>query len=158
MALKVDNFSPYVSGVLFHCESADAAFIGKVRQQIEKSLRADTGSTRNLTDKSRQFQKVEPESLSDAEFHCSAKHYSEAKRPAWYTENDLKGRLNHVVVISGRKKLVSITSSDPSARNLLVREIKASSKGAFGKLSILTSAETEKALVESEVRTLWLSV
>ena len=90
-------------------------------------------------------------------YHSSALQYSEARRPAWYLEDDLKDRLNHVVVISGRDKLVSVTFSDPTARNLIVKEIKITSKGAFGKLSLLSSTETEKALVESEVRTLWLS-
>ena len=117
----------------------------------------NTGSARNQTDKSRQFQKVEPEAISNADYHSSALHYSEAKRPAWYLEDDLKDRLNHIIVISGRNKLVAITFSDPAARNLIVRGIKMTSKGAFGKLSLLSSAETEKSLVESEVRSLWLS-
>ncbi len=157
MTLKVANFAPYLSGVLFHCENIDKIFVSTLRKQVEKVLRADTGSARNQNDKSRQFQKVEPETMSIEGYHSSALQYSEARRPAWYLEDDLKDRLNHVVVISGRDKLVSVTFSDPTARNLIVKEIKITSKGAFGKLSLLSSTETEKALVESEVRTLWLS-
>ena len=157
MTINVEDFAPYLSGVLFHCESSDEKLVSILRKRVEKALRADTGSARNKTDKSRQFQKVEPETVSSDGYHCSALHYSEAKRPAWYLKDDLKDRLNHVVVISGRGKFVSITFSDPAARNLIVKEIKVSSQGAFGKLSLLSSIETENALVESEVRTLWLS-
>ena len=61
MTLKVANFAPYLSGVLFHCENIDKIFVSTLRKQVEKVLRADTGSARNQNDKSRQFQKVEPE-------------------------------------------------------------------------------------------------
>lgn len=157
MAIRTEDCAPYLSGVLFHCDKCDAKAVGLIRTQIQKFLRAETSSTRNTSDKARVFQAVTPKLDTTDNFVSSVLHYSETRRPAWYLGSGTMDRLNQIVAISGYDKLVSITFSDPAARNSVVREIKQSTKGPFGVLKILSNSDTQKALVENEVRTLWLN-
>jgi len=156
MAIKTDECAPFLSGVVFYCEKSDAQYVKSLRKQVEKCLRTEVGSTRNTSDKMRTFHTVTPDVNTRENFVTSVLHYAETKRPAWFLGAGIRDKLNQIVVISAIDKLIAITFSDAAARNSVVREIKQSSKGAFSKLKILSNSDAQKALVENEVRTLWL--
>ena len=157
IAIQIDKCTPYLSGVLFHIIDVDLAAVESIKKEIQRFLKLHTGSARNQSEKVRRFQTVAPDIVSSAKVHSTALHYSESKQPPWYDGSEIKDTLHQIVIVTGHGNLVAITFSEPTARNLVVKEIKQATKGAFAKLKILSRNETELALVEDQVRTLWLS-
>lgn len=84
-------------------------------------------------------------------------HYVEKRPPSWFTGDGVTDVLNHLVVVAQRGSLYALLFSDNGLRTAIARKIGSSANGALSDVERFSSTQINKAFVESQVRTLWLS-
>lgn len=84
-------------------------------------------------------------------------HYVEKRPPSWFTGDGVTDVLNHLVVVAQRGSLYALLFSDNGLRTATARKIGSIAKGALSDVERFSSTQINKAFVESQVRTLWLS-
>ena len=85
-------------------------------------------------------------------------HYEEERAPSWYAgDEEIKDRLNHLVVACQRQRHVAIYLSDSRRRSTVTRCIKRGEGSGLGKLGLIDSGLLNAAFVTGPTRTVWLS-
>jgi hypothetical protein len=84
-------------------------------------------------------------------------HYVEKRPPSWFSGEGVTDVLNHLVVVAQRGSLYAFLFSDSGLRTVVGRKFGAIAKGALSDVERLSPAQINKAFVETQVRTLWLS-
>lgn len=142
--IELKNCTPYLSTVIFQGNSSTAADLCKALRPLMKSDSRILRPQPTGTDKDNNLI-----------------HYVEQKAAPWYMPDDpsdgLKNKLNHAVFITTNSNLLGLTFTDSSARNIVVRKIKASNDKRLSPLRPLSMKEMEMIFVNEEIRTLWLS-
>lgn len=84
-------------------------------------------------------------------------HYVEKRPPSWFTGDGVTDILNHLVVVAQRGSLYAFLFSDSGLRAAVARKFGSTAKGALSEVERLSATQINKAFVETQVRTLWLS-
>jgi hypothetical protein len=84
-------------------------------------------------------------------------HYVEKRPPSWFAGEGVTDILNHLVVVAQRGSLYAFLFSDSGLRTAVGRKFGSTTKGALSDVERLSPAQINKAFVETQVRTLWLS-
>lgn len=84
-------------------------------------------------------------------------HYVEKRPPSWFIGDDVSDVLNHFVVVAQRDSLYAFLFSDSGLRAAVARKIGSTAKGILSEVERLSPVQINKAFVEKQVRTLWLS-
>ncbi|MEZ2127642.1 MULTISPECIES: hypothetical protein [unclassified Sinorhizobium] len=84
-------------------------------------------------------------------------HYVEKRPPSWYNGEGLMDVLHHVTVVAKRGQLYALLFSDNGLRSAVAKKIANAAAGTLSTIKRLSSTQINKAFVESQVRTLWLS-
>ena len=84
-------------------------------------------------------------------------YYVEKRAPSWFSEGGLRDVRNHLIVVAKRGDLFAILFSDNGLRNAVVKKIDSAANGAASSIRRLSASDINKAFVEAQVRTLWLS-
>lgn len=157
MAINSNDCSPYLSGVLFRFEQTTLAKITSLRAQVQKLLRDNAAQSKGNAEKSRRFQSIDDDSGQEGQFIWALLQYSETRKPPWCQSSDIKETRQHLISLGALNGIVVMGFSDNAARNLVVRSVRADKNGPFQHLIPFKQQEIKKTLVESSVRTLWLS-
>lgn len=155
MAVSTNQFTPYLSAVLFASAKSSKAFAVSVRKEIKRLLIAATAI--DSSDKIRSFKVVNDDIMQEGQTVLCVLLYSENKSPAWLNGDALKDLTHQCVIISVRDGYLALSFSDPGARNSIVSEIKKSKKTPLNKLKLIGSQELENSLVDDGVKSLWLA-
>ncbi|MER8962099.1 hypothetical protein [Mesorhizobium sp. M0701] len=84
-------------------------------------------------------------------------HYVEKRPPSWFTGDGVTDILNHLVIVAQRGSLYAFLFSDNGLRAAVARKFGSTAKGALSEVERLSATQINKAFVETQVRTLWLS-
>ena len=126
MAVSTNQFSPYLSAVLFSSDKSSKAFAVSVRKELKRLLIAATAI--DSSDKVRSFKIVKDDILQTGQTVLCVLHYTESKSPAWLNGDALKDLTHQCVIISARDGYFALSFSDSAARNSVVSEIRKSKK------------------------------
>ncbi|MBO9463161.1 MULTISPECIES: hypothetical protein [Stappiaceae] len=153
MAISSGQCSPYLSVSLFAAVGA-APVASAILARI-KTLAKETADQKEL--ERPRFTTVEDPDIEVAGTAISWAHYSVKRPPSWFSGDELQDIAHHLIVVAKRANIIAISFSDTGLRNTIVRKIVSATDGPFASISRLTSIQINRAFVESEVRTLWLS-
>lgn len=84
-------------------------------------------------------------------------HYVEKRPPSWFTGDGVTDVLNHLVVVAQCGSLYAFVFSDNGLRTAVARKFGSAANGALSEVECLSPTQINKAFVETQVRTLWLS-
>lgn len=84
-------------------------------------------------------------------------HYVEKRPPSWFSGEGITDILNHLVVVAQRGSLYAFLFSDSGLRATVARKFGSKAKSALSDVERLSATQINKAFVETQVRTLWLS-
>jgi len=142
--IELENCTPYLSTVIFQGNTSSAADLTKALKPLIKS------DSRIL--------KKQP---LGTDTKNNLIHYLDQKMAPWYTPNNagdaLKNRNHHAVFITVKGDLLGLTFTDSSARDIVVKKLKASDDIKLSALKPISMKEMEMIFVNEEIRTLWLS-
>ena len=151
MVFSISECAPYLSMTLFRVNENRNLSTHSIRRAILRTLK-ETPSQLQRT-----FHRVTFDIDDDLEIDLSALRYLERRVPAWYQGSELTDLHNHLVMVIRCGDAVGITFSSPTARNAVVRSIRESKQTEFKYVQAFSARDMEKAFVEDQVRTLWLS-
>ena len=157
MAINSNDCSPYLSGVLFRIEEASLADLISLRLEIQKLLRDNAAHSIGNSEKSRRFQTIVDDAGQEETFFWALLQYSETRRPPWCRNGDIKETRQHLITLGSFNDVLMLGFTDNAARNLVVRSIRTGGIEPFESLVPFKQQEIKRTLVESSVRTLWLS-
>ncbi|WP_164900340.1 hypothetical protein, partial [Mesorhizobium sp. M7A.F.Ca.US.001.02.1.1] len=154
MALSNDQCTPYLSLSLYKAA-------GDVRAEVGALLAAISDASKELADhkeleRPRFHSPENPEVEKDGTV-IGWVHYVEKRPPTWFTGDGLTDLLNHVIIVAKREQLYSLLFSDNGLRNAVTKKIARATTGPLARITRLSPSEMNKAFVEGQVRTLWLT-
>lgn len=154
MALSSNQCAPYLSVTL--CRASDGGQTDPADLLVAIRELAKNNAEKKEAEKP-QFPKVlEPATEHDGTFVALA-YYVEKRSPSWYIGTEIFDKINQLAVVARRGNLYAILFSDNGLRNSFAKKVSRATDGPFGKITRLSSSQINKAFVEKEVRTLWLS-
>jgi hypothetical protein len=156
MTASSDECKPYLSGVLFHTPKVTPALLKGIRSALSALIVPSDGQT---SGSARELESIEPSSGNHSGLVWTVLHYSEQRTPPWYLGSEVLDFSHHLIAIAGQGKTVSVSFSDNSTRNSVVKEIRSSSStdNVLSKLKPFSATDMKNMLVADKVRTLWLS-
>lgn len=157
MAISHEDCTPFLSATLFRAEDQLDGLAGQLRRAITRALREQFVGSNRLNPPDRVFSTPGDSEFNEGSLDVAWFHYAERRPPPWCADGALRDTSHHIVVVCHKGPLVSISFSDPSARNFVVRSIVKATDGPFNELHRLTGKEIETAFVDGRIRTLWLS-
>ncbi len=84
-------------------------------------------------------------------------YYAEDRPTSWSVDPTVVDRLNQLIIICRRNRLVAIHFSDPRARGAIVKRFDQESAVGLGALRAIPDALLNAAFVHGQTRTLWLA-
>lgn len=158
MSVNATDCAPFLSTTLFQLSRGSKHSAEDVAGAIEQIISTSNSSASSKPATVKRTVKTSAEQVStSAGVDGAWLRYEEERSPSWYAESGLTDLRNHIVVVCIRKKIVSLTFSDQSARNITVQAIKAGKADVLKDLSLVPPQAMETAFVDGRVRTLWLS-
>lgn len=154
MAISSRQCSPYLSVSLFKVIGDAAPATGIVLERIKEQ--AKEAAEQKGLEKPRFSNVADPET-EVGDTSLSWVHYSIKRPPSWFSGDDINDITHHLIVVAKYNNIVAMLFSETGLRNSIARKIGKTSDGPFSKITRLTSTQINRAFVESEVRTLWLS-
>ncbi len=154
MAISSDDCTPYLSLSLFKAvegkDTTPKALLAAIRD-----IAKDVAEKREL-EKPKFSTPADPELDTDGT-SIAWTYYIEKRPPSWLAEGELQDVRNHLIVVAKRGDLYAILFSDNGLRNTVVKKIVSTTRGAASTIRRLFASDINKAFVEAQVRTLWLS-
>lgn len=154
MAVSFDQCTPYLSVSLCKARAgklpAPDDLIDSIRN-ISKEIADKKGLDRP------RFIAVEHPRVEKGGTVFVSVHYVERRPPSWFSGDGITDVLNHLVVVAQRGSLYAFLFSDSGLRTAVARKFGSTIKGALSEIERLSPAQINKAFVETQVRTLWLS-
>lgn len=153
MALSSDQCTPYLSVSLYRATGgavASSELLSAVRDLARDN--ADKKGTERP-----RFPAVQDPSIESHGTTVAWAHYVEKRSPSWYAGEGIADTLNQLIIVASRGDLYALLFSDNGLRGTVAKKILRATDGPFSRIRRLSSSEINKAFVESQVRTLWLS-
>lgn len=154
MAISFDQCAPYLSVSLCKAKAGKTPAPGDLIDGI-RDVSKEIADKKEL-DRPRFIAAKNPIVKKDGTVYAWA-HYVEKRPPSWFTGDGVTDVLNHLVVVAQRGSLYAFLFSDSGLRTAVARKIGSAAKGALSDVERLSSTQINKAFVEAQVRTLWLS-
>lgn len=153
MALSSDQCTPYLSVSLYRA-TGGAVASGELLSAV-RDLARDNADKKG-TERPR-FPAVQDPSIESHGTTVAWAHYVEKRSPSWYAGEGIADTLNQLIIVASRGDLYALLFSDNGLRGTVAKKILRATDGPFSRIRRLSSSEINKAFVESQVRTLWLS-
>jgi hypothetical protein len=154
VAVSFDQCAPYLSVSLCKAKAGKTPAPGDLVDGI-RGVSKEIADKKEL-DRPRFIAAKNPIVRKDGTVYAWA-HYVEKRPPSWFTGDGVTDVLNHLVVVAQRGSLYAFLFSDSGLRTAVARKIGSVAKGALSDIERLSSTQINKAFVEAQVRTLWLS-
>lgn len=154
MALSINQCAPYLSFTL--CKASDDEAIGPADLLVAIREFAKNNADKKGAEKPKFPKVLEPITEHDGTSVALA-YYVEKRSPSWYIGEEISDKVNQLAVVARRGNLYAIFLSDNGLRDSFMKNVLQATDGPFGRISRLSSNQINKAFVEKEVRTLWLS-
>ena len=154
MAVSFDQCAPYLSVSLCRAKTIKSSTPNDLINAI-RDVSKEMADRRGL-DRPRFVTAKNPVVKKDGTVFAWT-HYVEKRPPSWFTGDGVSDVLNHLVVVAQRGNLYALLFSDSGLRGAVARKIGTTAKGILSEVERLSPAQINKAFVETQVRTLWLS-
>lgn len=154
MAVSFDQCAPYLSVSLCKAKAGKSPTPGDLINGI-REVSKEIADRKDL-DRPRYVAAENPLVEKDGTIFAWV-HYVEKRPPSWFTGDGVTDILNHLVVVAQRGSLYAFLFSDNGLRTAVARKFGSTAKGALSEVERLSAAQINKAFVETQVRTLWLS-
>ena len=154
MAISIDQCAPYLSISLCRAKGGKSptpdGLIAAIRD-VSKEIadKKDLDRPRFLT--------VDhaPAEKDGTAFACV--HYAEKRQPSWFIGEGLSDTLNQLVIVAKRGGLYAFAFTDNGLRTAVARKFGSTTGGALSEVERFSPTQINKAFVQTQVRTLWLS-
>lgn len=153
MALSSDQCTPYLSVSLY--KATGGAVASSELLTAIRDLARDNADKKG-TERPR-FPAVQDPSIESHGTTVAWAYYVEKRSPSWYAGEGIADTLNQLIIVARRGDLYALLFSDNGLRGTVAKKILRATDGPFSRIRRLSSSEINKAFVESQVRTLWLS-
>lgn len=154
MAISSDQCTPYLSVTLYRATNEQVIgpsdLITAIRD-LAKENAEKKGKERP------RFPSVLDPSIEVDGTTLALAHYVEKRAPSWFIGEGITDTLNQLIIVAKRGNLYALLFSDNGLRSTVSRKVLRATEGPFARITRLNSSQINKAFVESEVRTLWLS-
>lgn len=154
MALSSDQCTPYLSVSLYRAANGEAVASSELLTAI-RDLARDNADKKG-TERPR-FPAVQDPSIESDGTAIAWAHYVEKRSPSWFAGEGITDTLNQLIIVAKRGGLYALLYSDNGLRGAVAKKILRATNGPFARIRRLSSSEINKAFVERQVRTLWLS-
>lgn len=154
MAVSFDQCAPYLSVSLCKAMAGKLPTPGDLINGI-REVSKEIADRKDL-DRPRYVAAENPQVEKDGTIFAWV-HYVEKRPPSWFTGDGVTDILNHLVVVAKRGNLYAFLFSDNGLRTAVARKFGSTAKGVLSEVERLSAAQINKAFVETQVRTLWLS-
>lgn len=154
MAVSSDQCTPYLSVSLYRAVNGEAVASSELLTAICDLSRDNAdkkGSERP------RFPAVQDPSIESDGTTIAWAHYVGKRSPSWFAGEGVTDTLNQLIIVAKRGDLYALLYSDNGLRNTVAKKILRATNGPFARIRRLSSSEINRAFVESQVRTLWLS-
>ncbi|ATG37803.1 hypothetical protein PhaeoP23_03726 (plasmid) [Phaeobacter piscinae] len=154
MALSSNQCTPYLSVTL--CRAANEQVVEP--DELLSAIR--DLAKKNAEKKGREkpkFPTVQDPTIEHEGTAFALAYYVEKRAPSWFRGEGITDTLNQLVIVAKRENVYALLLSDNGLRSNVAKKIMQATEGPFTGIKRLTSSQINKAFVESEVRTLWLS-
>lgn len=153
MALSSDQCTPYLSVSLYR--ATGGAIASSELLTAIRDLARDNAEKKG-TERPR-FPAVQDPSIESDGTTVAWAHYVEKRSPSWYVGEGIADTLNQLIIVANRGDLYALLFTDNGLRSTVAKKILRAINEPFSRIRRLSSSEINKAFVESQVRTLWLS-
>ena len=154
MAISSDQCTPYLSVALYRATNDQA--IGP--SHLITAIRDFAKENADKKDKEKPRFPTVLDPLIEVEGTTIAlAHYVEKRVPSWFVGEGITDTLNQLIIVARRGSLYALLFSDNGLRSSVSKKVLRAADGPFASITRLSSSQINKAFVESEVRTLWLS-
>jgi hypothetical protein len=154
MAISSDQCTPYLSVTLYRATNEQVIgpsdLIAAIRDLAKEN------AEKKGKERPRFPSVLDPSTEADGTTLALA-HYVEKRAPSWFIGEGITDTLNHLIIVAKRGNLYALLFSDNGLRSTVSRKALRATEGPFARITRLNSSQINKAFVESEVRTLWLS-
>lgn len=154
MPLSINQCTPYLSVTLYRASDDEAInptdLIVAIRE-FAKDSAEKKGADRP------KFPIVQEPATEHDGTSVALAHYVEKRSPSWYIGEEISDRINQLAIVARRGNLYAFLFSDNGLRNSVAKKVSRATDGPFARITRLSSSQINKAFVEKEVRTLWLS-
>ncbi|MCV9947508.1 hypothetical protein [Rhizobium sp. BT-175] len=154
MALSSDQCTPYLSVSLYRAANGEAVASRELLAAI-RDLARDNADKKGA--ERPRFPAVQDPFIESDATTIAWAHYVEKRSPSWLAGEGVTDTLNQLVIVAKRGHLYALLFSDNGLRGTVAKKILRATNGPFARIRRLSSSEINKAFVESQVRTLWLS-
>lgn len=154
MALSSDQCTPYLSVSLYRAANGEAVASSELLTAI-RDLARDNADKKGA--ERPRFPGVQDPFIESDGTTIAWTHYVEKRSPSWFAGEGVTDTLNQLVIVAKRGDLYALLFSDNGLRSPVAKKILRATNGPFARIRRLSSTEINKAFVESQVRTLWLS-
>jgi hypothetical protein len=154
MAISSDQCTPYLSVALYRATNDQA--IGP--SDLITAIRDFAKENAEKKDKEKpRFPTVLDSWIEVEGTTIALAHYVEKRVPSWFVGEGITDTLNQLIIVARRGSLYALVFSDNGLRSSVSKKVLRAADGPFASITRLNSSQINKAFVESEVRTLWLS-
>ncbi|WP_336057930.1 hypothetical protein [Nitratireductor sp. CH_MIT9313-5] len=154
MAISSDQCTPYLSVALYRATNDQA--IGP--SDLITAIRDLAKENAEKKDKEKpRFPTVLDSWIEVEGTTIALAHYVEKRVPSWFVGEGIADTLNQLIIVARRGSLYALVFSDNGLRSSVSKKVLRAADGPFASITRLNSSQINKAFVESEVRTLWLS-
>lgn len=154
MALSSDQCTPYLSVSLYRAATGEAIPSSELLSSI-RDLARDNADKKG--GERPRFPAVQDPFIESDGTTIAWAHYVEKRSPSWFAGEGVTDTLNQLIIVAKRGDLYALLFSDNGLRGTVAKKIRRATNGPFAAIRRLSSSEINKAFVESQVRTLWLS-
>lgn len=154
MALSSDQCTPYLSVSLYRAANGEAVASSELLTAI-RDLARDNADKKGA--ERPRFPAVQDPFIESDGTTIAWAHYVEKRSPSWFAGEGVTDTLNQLVIVAKRGDLYALLFSDNGLRSPVAKKVLRATNGPFARIRRLSSNEINKAFVESQVRTLWLS-
>ncbi|GGB30441.1 MULTISPECIES: hypothetical protein [Rhodobacterales] len=154
MAISSDQCTPYLSVALYRAKNEQAIGPSDLLTAIRDF--AKENAEKKGKEKPR-FPTVLDPWIEVEGTTIALAHYVEKRVPSWFVGEGITDTLNQLIIVARRGSLYALLFSDNGLRSSVSKKVLRAADGPFASITRLSSSQINKAFVESEVRTLWLS-
>lgn len=154
MPVSSDQCTPYLSVSLYRASGEAPPDTSQLLSAICNL--AKEGAKRKGLENPR-FPNVDDPSVNVDGTAIAWAHYALKRPPSWLAGKNLVDTHNHLIVVAKRENLYALLFTENGLRNSFFRKVLSASDGPLSGLKMLSPTDINKAFVESQVRTLWLS-
>lgn len=154
MAISVDQCAPYLSISLCRAKEGKSPTADSLIAAI-RDVSKEIADKKEL-DRPRFLTVDQPPAEKD-ETAFAWVHYVEKRQPGWFIGEGVWDTLNQLVIVAKRGSLCAFAFSDNGLRTAVARKFGSTTNGVLSEVERLSPGQINKAFVQTQVRTLWLS-